>query len=1311
MCMRILVYIIFLFMSMALSAQKFYNVGVEEGLSSYQAYDIVQDKNGFIWVSTKVGIDRFDGENIVNYGYPGDDGEITFQIVKLITDLNKNIWAFTSKGQIFSFDEGNNHFQRIFSLSDSIQMGALINLKVDTYTWFCTGNGLWLYDSNERKIREVTYFSGKRVSLVASYSDDKYLVAASGELFEFNLHDETAKSIVSINYEDNSSTTQSQSVCWNKPMNEIWIGTNSGDVLIYNTQSKSIINLKDKIPELPGVPVFKVVASSNNEMYLGSDGGGVYKIDGQRKILLDNYNENEDKANTLVGNGVQDLFLANSGDLYISTFTGGLNILSDVRGNFGTIRHETNNPNSLRNNVVNNILEDSDGDLWFATNNGVSCWLKQTNKWIHFFGDRKQVANVFLSLCQYDKNTVIAGSYGKGVYFLSKKEGIKRHLNPGEKNSKNRKQSDYIVEIFKDNENRVWTGDTFNDMAVFNPKNNSIKYISLIGVKSIQAKDEHNVFVGTSSGVYILNTKSFSVQKVQLGESFPQQIFVNSLNFDREKQALWIATSGLGLLKFNVSSNTTEHFDKSKGLPSNHIYAILTYDDNILWASSEKGLFRYNTNDAEVEVFSVKDGLSDDVFYKNSRFKSQSGVFYFGSYNGVTYFNPASVEYQDESASIFLEELLINNKKYNTRDENSPLINPLNQTENLVLRYNQSSFSIGFTTISAVNSGEIQYSWILEGQDEHWSIPSLNKRANYTNVGKGDFQFRLRALSKRTGAVIDERLINITVKPAPWDTLWAKALLIFISLNILVFIFLYLRVSDKKKLSDAKIQFFTNTAHDIKTPLTLAMAPLGDLQKSKNLDDKDRYLLDLSFSNVSSLSNTVNHLFDFQKSDMGKNQLVLSKENIIKLVNDRFNYFNQLAEKKNIKFECVVEPKILFEWIDISKLEKVLDNLLSNSFKYTKENGEIVLRLSSNQSEWFISVKDSGIGIPQLAQKSLFKRYYRGENAINSKVSGSGIGLLLAKNYVLLHKGNIQFNSKEGVGTEFVISFKKGKEHYGENVSLAEITVEKSSEKNKVEREWTSADNKKKRIEKLLIVEDNDKLRNYLANTLSEHYQTFEAEDGIVALKKVELVQPDLIVSDIGMPKLNGIELTEKLKVSFETSHIPIILLTAFDENKDIIKGLQSGADDYVTKPFDTSILIARIENILKNRQKIKKRFIAFSETKIEKDTFSNKKDQEFIEKAIAFVEQNITEYSLSKDHFAKEMFVSESLLYKKLKALTGQSPSEFIKTIRLKKAMGIIQQGEKSISEVAELTGFSDSKYFSTSFKKFYGKPPSSFV
>ncbi|UII78731.1 hybrid sensor histidine kinase/response regulator transcription factor [Flagellimonas sp. CMM7] len=1292
-----------------LCSQEFENISIGEGLSSHQAYSVVEDVYGFIWVTTKSGIDRYNGENVSSYQLP--QHKEAPSRVKLIVDDDKTLWAYTQYGRIFRFNYGQNNFDLVISISDVLkEQYSVSNLVVRDSLWISTNKGLFSFEISTERLNQIGEFKEKDIQLTYHLKNDDILLALKDKLVVYNKNKGIRKTISRrIKSLDNS---QVKSIFFDQETNEVWIGTRGGEVQIYNLKNERVTKLLEKVPQLPFVPVNKILMDGSH-IIIGSDGGGVFKLDKRDKNLIENFKEDEDAPKSLRGNGVQDMILTASGHLIVTTFTGGLNILNNRDKQFNILRHEINNPNSLRNNVVNSILEDVEGDLWFATNNGVSYWQKSNNKWTHFLDGQNEKSNVFLSLFQYDANRIMAGSYSKGIFIIDRDKGIVSNIIPGLYNPNNKDRTDYVVEIFRDNENKIWTGGPFKDLAIYNPKDEHYDYLPITRVTNIQAKDKNHIFIATQSGLYVVDIVNLNYYKEDFGGKLNQSLFINSLHFDSKNSKLWIATSGAGIVKWDIGTDEITRIDKKVGMPSNHVYAILQHQEESIWASTENGLIKYDLQNGKLEIFSLKNGLSDESFYKNSKLRDSSGNFYFGSYEGVTFFNPEDVSLQNFEVKLYLDEFLIDNSVISIGQKNSPLSASLNRTDNLTLKYDENSFSFRFFSIIPLGAGEIRYAWKLEGQDKEWNSPSSNKTANYTNLEKGNYVFKLRAYANENNVVLDERSINIEVRPSPWHTIWAKGIYALIVISIVITIVNFSLIRNKKKLSEEKIRFFMNTAHDIRTPLTLAMAPLSDLEKSSNLDEMDKYYLKLSSSNLNVLSKTIDHLLDFQKSDLGKTNLILAEVNIVDFIKEKIALFESIANHKNIRTEFICKIEELCEYVDLNKFNKILDNLLSNSFKYTPSNGQVTVRLVSSGKMWKIEVSDTGIGISKDSQKDLFKRYYRGNNAVNSKITGTGIGLLLTRNYVNLHKGKIDFESKEGSGTKFTLSFNHGAKHFGKDVIFSDSQeVDYNNKIDQVDKKIASknvSDEKKKL--KLLIAEDNQSLREYLKNSLSGYYRVKTVENGKMALNLIDRFTPHIIISDVGMPVMNGLELTHNIKTKYETSHIPVILLTAYKEKDEIIKGLESGADEYITKPFDTTLLLAKIDSILENRRLVRNRFKRLNSNKLKKDTYANKTDQKFVQRAMDFVEKNITNPNLSKQYFAKEMMVSQTLLYQKLKVLTDQSPVEFIRTIRLRHAAKLLIEGNYNVNEIATLSGFSDSKYFSTCFKKLYGESPSNYA
>lgn len=1289
---------------LALKAQQFRHINVEQGLSSRQTVNIKQDKKEFIWISTKTGIDRFDGKTLKNYTLPATPRENAPENFYLQIDKDSLLWAYSDIGQFYKYNYQNDKFEIYFNLHrNEYYSGLWVNstgFDSNNTLWLGTDNGLYSLTNGELQQFEKYPLKQDYTTAICKLDKKKMLFATFNKVYLYDIFSKSLQELA-IDLGDNQRIN---SLYYNKDTNRVWIGTFSQGVYCYDLNSKKLTDLKTINSNFPTVPIRKFEMFDSGSMLIGSDGMGVWMLDLFSFRVKKIFHENEDEKFSLNGNGVYDIYKDRANRIWIGTYTGGVNILDPTAINFKIISHQTNNSQSLGNSIVNSVFEDQNGNLWFGTNNGVSVLQKKNNKWRHFFTGKGNETNVFLDLCEDANGNIWAGSYSKGAYLISPDFKIKAHFvnNASDKNSIG---TNYIFDIFMDSDKNIWIGGRDGKFCQYNYGDKKFYRYYSLSINSFTEKNKNELYIGGIQGVYLLNKKEGLLDLIS------KRYYVYCVYQDNQ-QNLYYGTRGSGLFYYNTENKETKSYTVQDGLPSNHIYAIIA-DKEFLWLSTENGISRFNTKDKSFQNFSTEDGISDKTFKQCAALKSRSGDILFGSYHGVTQFNPKDIKIKEKKAKIYLEEFGLFNKVVYPNEKGSPLKKSINNTKQLILKHYQHSFSIAFTSISFFNSDKIKYSWKLEGLDNDWSSPSFDKSTNYTNLSSGDYTLRLKAIDYSTDKVLDERKIEIEVAPPFYNTIWAKLLYLLFIIIIIRWVLIYLQIKMSKKSSEEKINFFTNTAHDIRTPLTLVSAPLNELKMENGLSEKGKYYLNLSVNNLDKLNALVCQLLDFQKSDLDKSQLVLSKVEIIDLLNRKVMNFKTLANRKKINLSFSSKVEKLEEWIDQAKMDKVIENLLSNAIKYTPAEGEVKIYLELDNKSWTILVKDSGIGISKKAQRNLFKQFYRGENAINSKVPGTGIGLLLVKNYVLLHKGKIQFESEENKGSVFKISFKHGKSHFGKNVSfiepqkLTEIKVDHldidsdHSQENK---------NKGKSISKILLAEDNDELRSYLKTTLEDQFNVYVAENGKIALDQIGKIKPDILISDVKMPEMDGITLSSKVRSNFETSHIPIMLLSALNEKDDIMKGLQTGVDDYITKPFDVSILKAKIDNLIDNRNRAKENFLTCSEA-IEQDrTYANKQDQIFIEKAVELVNNQMDNPKFAVNDFAQEMGVSKSLLYEKLKALIGQTPNDFVKIIRLKHSIKLLQKGKYNITEIANLSGFEDPKYFSTCFKKQYGKTPSKY-
>lgn len=649
-------------------------------------------------------------------------------------------------------------------------------------------------------------------------------------------------------------------------------------------------------------------------------------------------------------------------------------------------------------------------------------------------------------------------------------------------------------------------------------------------------------------------------------------------------------------------------------------------------------------------------------------------------------------------------------------DENSPLSTDIDDTKELELSYSQNIFLLKVSSINYDYPSNILYSWKLEGFYDQWSRPGNENIIRFTNLSPGEYTLHIRAVSNEDKRIVlEERTMKISIAQPIWLSFWAMLVYAIVLAAIAIITLRIIILRKQRKVSDEKIHFFINTAHDIRTPLTLIKAPLEEIREREALTKDGISNMNTALRNVNALLRLTTNLINFERADVYSSELYISEYELNTYLTETFNAFRPYASVKHINFTYESNFRYLNVWIDKEKMDSILKNIISNALKYTPENGSVHIYASETNDSWNVEVNDTGIGIPANEQKKLFKIHFRGSNAINSKVTGSGIGLMLVWKLVHLHKGKINLSSVEHQGSSIKVSFPKDSKHF-HKAHLATRTRELSTEQvphvSPAEIYEKAKKQHDQNLQRLLIVEDNDELRNYLTHTLSDNYTIQTCSNGKEALTIVKEYMPELIISDIMMPEMRGDELCAAIKNDIETSHIPIILLTALNDEKNILEGLKIGADEYIVKPFNIGILKATIANLLTNRALLKSKYanLEVSEEEEVSPNCATDLDWKFIATVKKSVEENIDNPAFNVDVLCNLLNMSRTSFYNKLKALTDQAPADYIRLIRLKRAAALLKTGQHSVTEISELTGFNDVKYFREVFKKHFKVSPSKY-
>jgi len=1274
------------------STAKFYSVNALFGISLREVNSVCSDSYGFIWASSKTGILRIMADDYRIYQLPYENANVI--TVKLIC-TNSRLLAYTNNGQIFLFNQVLDRFELMVDIGRVLKSQHVIVQdllqEANGALWIASSEGFFKYEFG--KLMMLERFESEDYFI--TWFDDQYLILVRNEgIWLWNRQNNT-KQCIYENHKVNALTPSS--LCYDAQSDKLWIGTISNGLFAFDWQTKSFYPVLEGT--FPKQPILAIEKKSGSALFVGIDGRGIWELNKDER-LINVYNEQVDDPSSLKGNGVYDIFCDQNNRIWVCSYSGGLSFFDETPPQINQITHHINSVNSLGNNDVNSIIQDRSGKLWFATNNGISCWDVETNQWRHFYNKNNQQSVVFLTLCEDDMGRIWAGSYSLGVFVLDEKSGAEIAHYPGGIGHAEMPLA-FIFDICKDSQGDIWIGGGNGEYVCYQVKQSKFRAYSREPVRAFAEVSPGQLLLGCSYGLLSLEKSTGISKRLLIGFSI-RDVLVKG-------DEAWVCTGGDGLVKYNLKTETTEKFNVLSGMPSNFVNSI-EYADGYYWLGTENGCCRFNPKDKSFLTYSAIYPLSRTSFNSAAHFKLNNGSLAWGTNSGAVLFAPSSLQEMPAEGKIYFQDLLVAGSS--VRDSSFfDLKTPVDSLESINLNYHQNTISLEVLSLKA-NAGA-KFSWKLDGFDKSWSVPSDNRFLTYTNIPNGNFVLRIKLYDSSLSKVVAERSLVIKVIPPFWKSYWFWIIIYVIVIGLLLLVLQYYIRSLKQKHTEEKVRFFTNTAHDIRTSLTLIKAPVEELSREPNLSAAGKHYLGIAIEQARRLSMVVTQLMDFQKVDIGKEQLSYSMIDVVAFVSNRLSMFESVAKNKNV--ELLFKPVLssYFTAVDEPKMERIIDNLVSNAIKYSNAGGRVVVDLQGDEKKWSFSIKDDGIGINKSAQRRLFKEFYRAENAINSKVVGSGIGLLLVKNYVTMHKGTITCHSQENKGSTFQFEIPHI-DNTSESTPDNRFAVSDSSmiPAYDVVSQMSAFEEEPQEPEmKVLIVEDNDDLLSFMQSTLSREFKVFTAVNGIQALEVIDQQMPDLIVSDIMMPEMDGFELCQKLKSTYETSHIPVVLLTALSEKTEQLKGLGLGADDYLTKPFDMNLLVQRIKSIIRNRSVVREKALRLGRISPSEPIVANELNDKFMKKMMDVAKANIANSEFNKDEFASAMNVSSSLLYKKIKSLTNLSPTDFIKVVRLEYSLELLRSRQYNVTEVSELCGFTSVGYFSTVFRKHYGKSPTEII
>ena len=1310
--------LIFLLLSLTVSSQTYKYIGIEEGLSNQKIYKIQKDARGYMWFLTHVGIDQYNGKEIKHYKLREGNRELDplLNINWTFLDKTGTLLVTGKQGRIFRYDSGHDRFVQIYNMynywnKDYHAFVRYSYIDQEDNVWLCGKSAIHLFNIESGQKQQISNRLGN-ITCIEQINSEHFFIGTDKRIYLAKLENGNLKELSCGKL--GMMDMHVHELYLHRTANKLFIGTFEKGVYIYDLNSQKIVRPE---VELTDVNITRISPLNTKELLVATEGAGVHKLN------IDTYETdpyiiaNYGSYNEMDGNIINDVYVDNEQRIWLSNYPTGITVRNNQYTNYNWIKHSIGNRQSLVNNQVNSIIEDSDGDLWFGTSNGISLYDSKQKQWRSFLSSfnhgLKNQNRIFITLCEVSPGIIWAGGYASGIFQITKKNGNIEYLTPAQSFHLNVRADKYIRDIKKDRYGCIWSGGYYN-LKCFNLKTRQGRlYPGLGSVTAIEEKDSTSMWIGTSTNLFLLDRNSGKYNEIHLPGG---ATYIYTLH-QENNGLLYIGTSGSGLFTYDpVKESISAHYHtENSPLVSNSIYVILPTKDGNILMSTENGISIFSPTNRQFRNWTRGQGLMSTCFNAGSGVLRANGNTVFGSTDGALEF-PQNIEMPQtgDSHMIFSDFHIFYQTVY-PNDPNSPLTKDIDQIEKLNLKYMQNTFSIRVSSINYDYPSDILYTWQLEGFYDGWTTPSDEGTIRFTNVAPGTYTLRVRSVSKEDNKhVLQERILKITVAHPVWLSFWAICIYVLTITSVTYVIFRLHSMRREKKASDERTRFFINTAHDIRTPLTLIKAPLEEIQQKENLSEESQANMLTAMKNVDTLLRLTTNLINFSKANVYSSSLRISEHELNTYMEGICHAFYSYAEAKQIKLDYKSNFEYQNVWFDKEKMDSITKNLISNAIKYTPAHGEVHIIICHDKDNWSLEITDTGIGIPAKEQKKLFKLHFRGSNAINAKITGSGIGLMLVWKLVRIHKGKISIESVENKGTRVKVIFPQ-KQFRSQQVPTKTVQQENVVPVSpSAVSPHTYKDQYRQHVQnaqRILVVEDHDDLREYLSHTLSEAYQVETCTNGKEALKIIPEFKPDLVLSDIMMPEMRGDELCSAIKNNILTSHIPVILLTALNDEKNIVEGLETGADKYLIKPFNIEILKASIANILTNRALLRSKY---AEMELHNDSisinYSNTLDQQFLEAVKETITENLDNSGFNVESLCTSQNMSRSSFYNKLKALTDQAPADYIRLIRLKRAAQLLSEGQYNISEISDMTGFNDVKYFREVFKKYYKISPSGY-
>ncbi|OXA76453.1 Two component regulator propeller [Flavobacterium aquidurense] len=1352
-------FLVLLFISGNIFSQNKYrlkNISTSDGLSQNSVIAIHQDKFGQMWFGTRDGLNKYDGSRFTIFRNDiTNKTSISNDILSIEEDDSGKLWIGTYNG-LNCYDPVSNTFKRYLNdkTNHTINSNTIWCIKkIGDEMWFGTSKGLSVYNRKTKQFTSALH-SATDTTTLPSNNILSILKTKKGQIWIG-----TTKGLCLLtnrkngkfsfkNYPLNTIDLLNVSAIAEDRFNNLWVGTKNKGLLKFNTATNSYVSF---LPD----EKYKEISSEIRALGIDKKGAiwigaydGIYILAEDNSIQKINNNSNNNSSNNSGIEKVKSIFIDKKGSVWIGCYYKGVSMWDISNLNFSNYNQNSKKiPMSF--DVVSSIVTDKNQNIYFGTEGGgITIYNKNTEATSYINNKIGQTTkNDIKSMCLAENNILWIGIFSKGLsaYNTLTKKIEDERISPQLKDSL---KDTGVYSIKTEGNGILWLGTFSKGLARYNTvskafqfirnENNKPNSLSNNYVRTVLVDKQKRLWVGTLSGLNLINLQNFQPNKYAVKHFFFDDVSLSGDDiltlFQDSQNKIWVGTKAKGLYYFDGKKFNRINL-KIENTPITSIHSILEDNDKNLWISSNQGIIKYSTTRNTVINYDQKDGIINNEFNDNAALKLDGNKFYFGSPSGATYFDARKISINQYAPQVLITDLKIKNESTNPNDSLGILEKSIGYTKTITLDYDKANFSINFAIPNYIRSKKNQYSYRLTGLENNWTL-TKNTEAMYAIQNPGTYVFEVRGANNDGVWNKVPTTLTVVVKPAPWRSIWAFLLygiIIGSALYGLIWIMkskarlkqkLELEYLETKRIEEnnrAKLDFFTNISHEFRTPLTLILGPLQQILSNYNGTNEMYKKLLVIEGSANHLLSLINRLMDFRKLENDQVKLESANGNIVKFTKEIFLSFIEYAKDGGYHYTFETSEEEILVYFDRYKLERVFYNLISNAFRYTPKGGTINIKINHDHENLFIGVEDSGAGIAEEHIDKIFDLFFEvplHNNVQKNYNKGTGIGLSIVKNIVKLHKGTIDVNNKETGGVVFKVTLPLGRAHLLDDEIIQDFKISDDIVQytNQLKTagipEPEDIDDLVVSTEKqtILLVEDHKVLRTFMKNLLKKEYNIIEAENGKIAFEKAVQLVPNLIISDVIMPEMVGTELCSKIKENLKTSHIPVILLTSRSSLVYKFEGLESGADDYISKPFNLMEFKLRVKNLLNSTERLKNKF-ASEDNFVPSEITVSSLDEELLKKAFKIVEENISNEQFDIPYFCSELGVSRTMLFLKIKAWTNYTPNEFIHEIRLKRAAQLLEQNKLNVSEVSYKVGFNNPKYFSKCFQKKYGETPSQFA